>query len=77
MSGSFSDNLSRFSEIGQNLVKIVIQKPVGHAVLAILYRMGISRASLYPGLDGFARSLREDACVKSSANRTAVRPRSF
>ena len=58
VSGSFSDNLSRFSEIGQNLVKIVIQEPVGHAVLAILYRMGISRTSLYPGLDGFARSLR-------------------
>ena len=67
-----------FSEIGQNLVKIVIQEPVGHAVLAILYRMGISRASLYRGLDGFARSLRAKMhALRAVRTKLRFDPRSF
>lgn len=73
VSGTFSDNISHFSDIGQNLVKVVIQKPVGRAVLSLLHRMGISRASLYPGLDGFAWSLRTKMHALR-AGRTGVRP---
>ena len=39
------------------LLKIVISPEVGREAVRHLFSMGISRTSLFPGLDGFARSL--------------------
>ena len=58
VSRSFVANLAGYEGTRQNLVKVVIGRNVGREVLSLLHRMGINRASLYPGLDGFAWSLR-------------------
>lgn len=61
VSQSFECTLKSHEDVKGHLVKIVIQREVGREILKLLYRMGISRASLYPGLDGFAWSLRTKA----------------
>ena len=43
------------------LVKLAFPKNMQRAVLTDLRKMNITAASLFPGLDGFARSLRYDA----------------
>lgn len=58
VSKSFAENLVLFRDVRNNLVRVVIPRRVGRDILRVLYRMGISRASLYPGVDGFAWSLR-------------------
>ncbi len=58
VTGSFVANLARYEGTRENLVKVLIDKRVGRETLSVLHRMGINRASLYPGLDGFAWSLR-------------------
>jgi hypothetical protein len=58
VSRSLSDNLLHYRGARANLVKVIISKAVGRETLTLLHRMGISRASLYPGLDGFTWSLR-------------------
>lgn len=55
---SLEDNLKHYENIKNNIVKIVIPDEVRREMLPKLHRMGISRASLYPGLDGFASSLK-------------------
>ncbi len=55
---SFVANLARYKGTRNNLVKITIDRNVGREMLSVLHRMGINRAGLYPGLDGFAWSLR-------------------
>lgn len=40
------------------LYKLVVDARARVAVLALLNKMNINSATLYPGLDGFARSLR-------------------
>ena len=55
---SFKDTLPQSQSKPPSLVKLIIDQKVGREILKLLYDMGISRASLYPGLDGFAWSLR-------------------
>jgi hypothetical protein len=40
-----------------HILKIVIPKKVGQKMIRELFSMGISRTSLFPGLDGFSKSL--------------------
>lgn len=61
---SFEENLTALT--GRTPPAIVLQKirlparrAVRQAILRRLHRMNMSRATLYPGLDGFAASLRE------------------
>ena len=42
----------------QNILKLIIKKEVREKALESLSNMNISRASLFPGLEGFAQSLR-------------------
>lgn len=55
----FMDNLRAlpkyYSE--ENVVKIVIPIGLRRAILRQLYHMNVSRTSLFPGLDGYAKSL--------------------
>jgi hypothetical protein len=55
----FMKNLRALSphEGTKNIIKIVIPHRERQAVIRKLFDMGISRASLFPGLDGFAQSL--------------------
>ncbi len=61
---SFEDNLdallARDPRYKDQFVKIIIERDVDlrRAILTNLYRMNISRATLFPGLQGFAESLR-------------------
>ena len=57
----FVDNLAALMvgdpESKGKLLKIVISRKVGREAVKRLFSMGISRTSLFPGLDGYARSL--------------------
>jgi len=40
------------------LVKIILPKEIRHEAIKSLYKMNITAATLFPGLDGFARSMK-------------------
>ena len=52
--------------------KIVIEGRLRHEVLAELHSMNISRTSLFPGLEGFATSLKHEMYYKSSSELTTL-----
>ncbi len=56
---SFKENLEAMPGFDdpRNIVKLIIPTCVRNKFLKKLYDMNISRTSLFPGLDGFARSL--------------------
>jgi hypothetical protein len=56
----FVGNLLSYDDIylTSNLVKIVIPNELRTAALEDLNRMNINRATLFPGIDGFAQSLK-------------------
>lgn len=56
----FEDNLCALPgwEKRENIVKIIIPHKFRRKVLDQLYDMNITRATLFPGLDGFAQSLK-------------------
>jgi hypothetical protein len=54
---SFMDNLAAMPGAEQHIKKIVLPQHVRALALADLSRMNINRATLFPGLDGFAQSL--------------------
>jgi hypothetical protein len=59
----FSENLashySSQSELDKHLRVFRIKNDVRCELLQVLYRMNIGQASLFPGLDGFARSIKD------------------
>jgi hypothetical protein len=58
ISKPFLDNLSALSNgPTDNIVRIVIPESLRIPALRALWSMDISRAALFPGLDGFAKSL--------------------
>jgi hypothetical protein len=55
---SFEDNLSALGDLQDTLLKVVLRgKDVRKSALKHLHSMNMSSATLFPGLDGFARSL--------------------
>jgi hypothetical protein len=83
--GHFLCNLSHFESFGvtlfrmmhssrsdQPLRKLKIEPGERIALLAILRRMNIHRASLFPGLDGFARSLGIELESRLEADKLSV-----
>jgi hypothetical protein len=59
VTSSFEENLRSLPGWNkrQNIVKIIIPQRFKKGILDILDGMNISRATLFPGLDGFAKSL--------------------
>ena len=56
---SFEENLSTFNPTSsEHVARIKIPANLRNEGIELLYNMGISRASLFPGLDGFSQSLR-------------------
>jgi len=57
---SFENNLCKLKgfDDSNNLLKLIIPHPMRSDALSNLHSMNISRASLFPGLDGFAQSLK-------------------
>lgn len=53
---------------GPWLYKLVVTRKARMGVLEILNRMNINSATLFPGLDGFARSLRIDTEIRDGEN---------
>ncbi|HEX6003022.1 MAG TPA: FRG domain-containing protein [Burkholderiales bacterium] len=55
----FMDNLRALPRYGsaENVVKLVIPIESRRTILRQLYHMNVSRTSLFPGLDGYAKSL--------------------
>ncbi len=58
--GSFLDNLLALSDLGNehNVRKLILSRKDRMRALRELDQMNISRATLFPGLDGFAQSLK-------------------
>jgi hypothetical protein len=56
-SRSFVENLRALQLPKERLWKIRIENKCRRDVLLPLHRMGVNRAALFPGLDGFAGSL--------------------
>ncbi len=54
---SFEDNLSAMSLKGARFEKYVFNMSLRGEILSELKKMNITRASLFPGIDGFAQSL--------------------
>jgi hypothetical protein len=56
---SFMDNLSAMAghKLQDNVVRYVIPASIAEDMRAFLSEMGLSRRSLFPGLDGYAQSL--------------------
>ena len=56
---TFMENILALQRIGSAkwLIKIIIPPRVAREAIRALFSMGISRTSLFPGLDGFAQSL--------------------
>jgi hypothetical protein len=55
---SFEDNLLKFTlDFASHVHKIVIPNKLREEILMRLNKMNINRASLFPGIDGFAQSL--------------------
>lgn len=57
---SFEENLKAYvdNDSKKHIKKIIVPKSQGLSCLIELHRMNINAATLFPGLDGFARSLR-------------------
>jgi hypothetical protein len=60
------ESLSERNDVIAHLTKIKIRVDPDFLIKAIdrLYRMNISRATLFPGLDGFSASLKNQICIK-------------
>ncbi len=55
---SFATNLEAMAGYdADNVVKVIIPKSMRREVQKALLNMNITRASLFPGIDGYARSL--------------------
>jgi hypothetical protein len=74
--GSFEEILSSYKDdtksMEKHVHKIVIEERLRHEVLSELHSMNISRASLFPGLEGFATSLKHEIYYKSSGEITTL-----
>ena len=54
---SFAKNMANMKCSRRNVIRIKIPRKLRRSILSRLYDMGISQATLFPGLDGYARSL--------------------
>ncbi len=65
---SFAENLRGFAPYGihDNVMKIMIPHEWRKEIMADLRLMNITRASLFPGLDGFAQSLKSQLASELS-----------
>ena len=64
----FESNLLAFqlNDFADHVHKIVIPNHLREDILAMLHRMNINRASLFPGIDGFAQSLITNVQIATS-----------
>lgn len=66
VSTGFEANLGAMSHSGTKIEKIVFPCNLRQQILAELSKMNISRASLFPGIDGFAQSLAVNVEIATS-----------
>lgn len=60
---TFEENVREVPNHGQNLVQIIIDQSCRRKLLHKLHRFGINAATLFPGLEGFAHSLRTKSLI--------------
>lgn len=63
VTATFEDNLRAVPHHENNVMQIIIDASCRRDVLRKLYRFGINAATLFPGLEGFARSLRTKSLI--------------
>ena len=71
LGSSFEDNLLAFrkQELRQSVQKIVIPGHLRTKILRRLNKMNINRATLFPGIDGFAQSLAANVQIATDTGR--------
>ena len=57
VSTGFEENLQAMGTQGTKIEKLIFPANLREEILAELNKMNINRASLFPGIDGFAQSL--------------------
>jgi hypothetical protein len=55
---TFAENLCAVNSWEENVFKVILEKESRREILRKLHRTGINRSLLFPGIDGFAQSLR-------------------
>lgn len=65
---TFEENLKAIPKLDTIMVRITIDKNHRSDILGRLHRLGINRASLFPGLEGYARSLRTKSLILRDLN---------
>ena len=63
VTATFIENLSSFKYHADHFTKIIIDPDCWLPALGRLYRIGITTAALFPGVEGFAKSLRMKALI--------------
>lgn len=68
---SFEDNLLAYElmQFSLHVHKIIVPRTLRIEILAALNKMNINRASLFPGIDGFAQSLGANVQISTHAGR--------
>lgn len=56
---SFEENLAVYDRQEKHVLKFILPNQIRAQALSDLNSMGLSRANLFPGIDGFAQSLRQ------------------
>jgi len=72
VTATFEENIRAVPNHRKCVVKIVVHSSCRVEVLRRLYRLGINAATLFPGLDGFARSLRTKSLILARLPRETV-----
>ncbi len=73
VTATFEKNMAAIPNHGEYVTKVIIAPAARQDALLKLHRMGINTASLYPGLEGFARSLKTKSLILRKLPRQGVR----
>jgi len=63
VTATFEENVRAVPNHNQNVVQIIIDPSCRQDLMRKLHRFGINAATLFPGLEGFARSLRTKSLI--------------
>jgi len=64
ISASFDENIDKYDKISSNIIKLTIPNTERNHVIVDLDKMGINSATLFPGIDGFCKSLKTTRIAK-------------
>ncbi len=73
VTATFEENVRAVPNHSKNIVRVIIDPKCRRTLLKKLYRAGVNHETLFPGLQGFARSLREKSLILSDLPKQGVK----